>query len=157
VLIEAGIHSDTGQVYATFQSIDPNTQLPPDVLTGFLPPEPANDAGPNPDPGSGRGMGHISYTVLPKANLASGTQIRNVAEITFDQNAPIATDQVSETDASKGTDPSKQTLITIDSEAPTSTIAALPPILATDAFTVNWSGTDGVNGSGVASYSVYVA
>ena len=84
VLVEAGIHTDTGQVYATFQSIDPNTQLPPDVLTGFLPPE----------DGTGRGMGYISYTIQPKAGLATGTQIRNVALITFDQNRAIATDQV---------------------------------------------------------------
>ena len=77
VLVEAGIHTATGQVYATFQSIDPNTQLPPDVLTGFLPPE----------NGTGRGMGYISFTIQPKAGLATGTQIRNVALITFDQNA----------------------------------------------------------------------
>src|SRR5207244_5334206 len=76
VLVEAGIHGDTGQVYATFQSIDPNTQLPPDVLTGFLPPE----------DGTGRGMGHISYTIQPKAGLATGTEIRNAALITFDEN-----------------------------------------------------------------------
>src|SRR5439155_13963216 len=98
VLIEAGIHSDTGQVFATLQSIDPNTELPPDVLTGFLPPE----------DGTGRGMGHISYTILPKANLPTGTEIRNVALITFDENGAIATDQVNDDDASQGVDPSKQ-------------------------------------------------
>ncbi|HLJ95963.1 MAG TPA: hypothetical protein VKU02_22505 [Gemmataceae bacterium] len=66
VLIEAGIHTDTGQVYAIFQSIDPNTQLPPDVLTDFLPPE----------DGTGRGTGHMSYTIRPMADLPTGTQIR---------------------------------------------------------------------------------
>ena len=57
---EAGIHTDTGQVYATFQSIDPNTELPPDVLTGFLPPE----------DGTGRGQGYFSYLVRADAGLA---------------------------------------------------------------------------------------
>ena len=58
VEVEAGIHTDTGQVYATFQSIDPGTQLPPaNPLIGFLPPE----------DGTGRGdtVG-VSYSVRPK-------------------------------------------------------------------------------------------
>jgi hypothetical protein len=62
VEIEVGLHSQTGQVYAVFQSVDPRTTLPPDVLTGFLPPE----------DGTGRGMGHISYIIKPLANLATG-------------------------------------------------------------------------------------
>ena len=37
--IEIGLNIATGQIFAHFLSIDPNTQLPPDVLTGFLPPE----------------------------------------------------------------------------------------------------------------------
>src|SRR5262249_54416772 len=74
VQIEVGIHSQTGQVFATVLSIDPNTSLPPDVLTGFLPPE----------DGTGRGMGHIGYTIRPRSTLTTGTQIRNVALVTFD-------------------------------------------------------------------------
>ena len=69
VLVETGIHTATGQVYATFQSINPITDLPPDVLIGFLPPE----------NGTGRGMGDIGFTIQPNAGLATGTQIRNVA------------------------------------------------------------------------------
>ena len=45
VLVTAGIHTATGQVYATFQSINPLTELPPDVLDGFLPPENAPKRG----------------------------------------------------------------------------------------------------------------
>jgi RHS repeat-associated protein len=66
VQIEAGINLATGQVFAHFYSIDPNTSLPPDVLTGFLPPE----------DGTGRGMGHVSYLIDQKPGLATGTQIR---------------------------------------------------------------------------------
>src|SRR5437763_9071471 len=101
--IELSFDSDTGLVRAVFQSLDPATQLPPDVLTGFLPPE----------DGTGRGMGHVSYTIQPRAGLPTGTQIRNVAAITFDVNNPIATDQVSETDPTQGVDPNKQALVTI--------------------------------------------
>jgi uncharacterized repeat protein (TIGR01451 family) len=108
VLVEAGIHTATGQVYAIFQSIDPKTQLPPDVLTGFLPPE----------DGTGRGMGYVSFTIQPNAGLVTGTHIRNVANVTFDSNPAIATDQVSETDPSQGIDPTKQALVTIDSGPP---------------------------------------
>ena len=56
VQIEAGLDPGTGQVTAHFQSIDPATSLPPDVLTGFLPPE----------DGTGRGQGYFSYTVSPR-------------------------------------------------------------------------------------------
>ena len=107
VEVEAGIHTGTGEAYATFQSIDPNTMLPPDVLTGFLPQE----------DGTGRGMGYISFLIQPKAGLPTGTQIRNVALITFDANNSISTDQVDDEDPSKGIDPNKQALVTIDSGA----------------------------------------
>jgi hypothetical protein len=50
VQIELGLRTDTGQVYAVFQSLDPQTGLPPDILTGFLPPK----------DGTGRGGGYFS-------------------------------------------------------------------------------------------------
>ena len=82
--IEAGFNTSTGQVYATFQSLDPATGLPPsNVLTGFLLPE----------DGTGRGMGYLSFIISPKANLSTGTQIRNVADISFDSAQAIATDK----------------------------------------------------------------
>ena len=63
---------------------------------------------------------------MPKAGLPTGTQIRNVATVTFDANPPITTDQVNDEDPSQGVDPAKQDLNTIDSVAPTSSVAALP-------------------------------
>ena len=98
VLIELGFHSATGELYGSFQTIDPATQLPPDVLTGFLPPE----------DGTGRGKGNVTYTVRPKAGLTTGTQIRNVALISFDGQLAISTDQVDPLDPSKGIDLNKQ-------------------------------------------------
>ncbi len=144
--IDAGINLVTGQVYATFQSINPATGLPPDVLTGFVPPE----------DGTGRGTGHISFTIEPNPNLPTGTQIRNVGIVTFDPNAPIATDQVDDDDPSQGIDPTKEALITIDSGPPNSSVTALP-VLSAASFTVNWSGQDDAGGSGIAFYDIYAS
>ena len=146
VQIEAGIRLQTGEVFTTFQSIDPNTQLPPDILTGFLPPE--NQ--------TGRGIGHVSYTIRPKSNLPTGTQIRNVALITFDSNPAISTDQVDPHEPTKGIDPAKQALNTLDIGAPSSRVTALAAQTPLN-FTVSWSGNDDTNGSGVSTYDVYVS
>jgi hypothetical protein len=146
VEIELGLNTNTGLVTATFQSIDPNTELPPPVLIGFLPPE----------DGTGRGMGYFSYMAMPKAGLPTGTQIHNVATVTFDVNPPITTDQVNENDPSQGVDPAKECLNTIDSVAPTSSVTALPAFSPGN-FTVNWSGQDNPGGSGIDSFKVYVS
>jgi RHS repeat-associated protein len=145
--IELGLNPQTGLVTATFQSLDPATQLPPDVLTGFLPPEDS----------TGRGKGYFTYIVAPKAGLATGTQIRNVASVVFDFNPPITTDQKDDHDPSKGIDPAKQDLITIDAGPPTSTVAPLPAKETSANFTVSWSGQDDSGGSGIASYDVEVS
>lgn len=84
VQITAGINAATGRVYANFYSIDPSTSLPPAVNIGFLPPE----------DGTGRGMGHVSYVIKPKASLPEKTQVRNVALISFDNQPQIATNQI---------------------------------------------------------------
>ena len=78
------------------------------MLTGFLPPE----------DGTGRGMGYVSYTVNPKTGLSTGTQIRNVANVSFDEEQIVATDQVNDEDPTQGVDPNKQSLVTIDTGAP---------------------------------------
>jgi hypothetical protein len=145
VQIETGIHTATGQVYATFESIDPNTSLPPsNVLTGFLPPE----------DGTGRGEGYLTYTVSPKSIVPNSTVINNVALITFDGNQPIATDQVDDDDASKGIDPTKEAPVTIDATTPTSHVTL--PSHVGPSIAVSWSGSD-VGGSGIATYTVYVS
>jgi hypothetical protein len=110
VEIEVGLHSATGEVFAHFQAIDPETGLPPDVLTGFLPPE----------DGTGRGMGYFSYVIRPEPGLPTGTAIRNVARIIFDGGEIIDTNQVDPHDPAKGTDLAKEALTTIDAGVPTS-------------------------------------
>ena len=144
VQMEAGLHSETGQVYASFYSIDPISGLPPaNVLTGFLPPE----------NGSGRGQGFISYTVAPKASVVTGTVIPNVASIVFDGNGPVTTDQVDPHDASKGIDTAKQARVTIDASTPSSLIKVLPTYIGSKGFNVFWSGND--NGAGITGFDIY--
>lgn len=146
VEIEAGINFNTGLVTVTFQSLDPTTGLPPAADIGFLPPE----------DGTGRGMGHVSFLVGSKAAVPTGTAIRNIAEIRFDNNEVIATNQVDPQDASKGTDPAKEALVTVDGEPPVSAITALPPVSEWGGIPVSWAGDD-LGGSGVADYDVFVS
>ena len=147
VVVVADLNPVTGLVTVSFQSIDPATQLPPDVLTGFLPPE----------DGTGRGQGHVSYLVHPKSGLPTGTAIRNVALIQFDANTIIATNQVDEHDPSQGTDPNKEALVTIDAVAPTSNVLPLTSPTATAQFLVQWTGQDDTGGSGLATFDIFVS
>ena len=145
VEVELTVDRASGQVRAVFQSIDPDTQLPPMVLTGFLPPE----------DGTGRGQGFISFEARAKPGLASGTAIRNVARITFDNQQVIATNQIDPQDPSKGVDDQREALVTIDAEAPSSQVLGLPSV-SRPTFPVSWTGSDGL-GSGVVAYDVYVS
>jgi parallel beta-helix repeat protein len=47
--------------------------------------------------------------------------------------------------------------VTIDTAAPSSQVAPLPPASSTDSFNVNWAGQDNAGGSGIANYDVYVS
>ena len=71
VVIDLNLNPATGVFTASFQSIDPTTDLPPaSLLTGFLPPE------------DGTRPRHRLRQLhhQPQAGLATGTQIRNVAD-----------------------------------------------------------------------------
>jgi len=146
VVITLNLSPATGVFTASLQSIDPTTDLPPNILTGFLPPE----------DGSGRGIGFVSFTISPKAGLSTGTQITNIADITFDLGQAIATDQINDQDPTQGIDPSKQALVTIDGGAPTTSVNALPTFSPGN-FTVSWAGQDDAGGSGIATYDIYVS
>jgi uncharacterized repeat protein (TIGR01451 family) len=147
VQIQIGIHPAFGQIFANFQSIDPNTSLPPPVNIGFLPPE----------DGTGRGMGHVTYTVRAKSGLASGTQLQNVALISFDAQTSIATDQIDDSNPAAGINPALEGLITLDSIPPTSSVSTLPAQSQLLQIPVSWTGQDYVGGPGIASYNVYVS
>ena len=122
----------TGVVNVSFQSLDPLTLQPPDgVNAGFLPVDDANHDG----------EGYFTFTVRPNAGLAAGTQISEQASIVFDTNSPVATNTATNT---------------IDIGTPTSSVAAFAAKSPTS-FSMNWSGSDDANGSGIAFYDVYVS
>ncbi|MCP4853392.1 MAG: RHS repeat protein [Fuerstiella sp.] len=144
--VELNFHSETGLIDVAFQSIDPATSLPPDVLTGFLPPEDE----------TGRGQGYFSYIIDAKADLVTGTEIRNIAIIVFDRGEVIATNQIDPHDPSQGTDPAKEALNTIDADTPDSNVLPLASLTAGNQILVEWTGDDG-DGSGVTAWNIYVA
>ncbi|MBX7105905.1 MAG: hypothetical protein K1X57_17610 [Gemmataceae bacterium] len=149
VEVELDFDSINGMARVIFYSVDPATGLPPDVFTGFLPPE----------DGTGRGMGHVGYTIQPKSTLTTGTVLSNIALIQFDGGLTIATNQIEPLNPAAGTDPEREARNTIDAGAPTSSVVALPALSTTNTgfFTVNWAGTDDVGGSGIATYDIYVS
>ncbi|MEO0114642.1 MAG: hypothetical protein ABIK93_04110, partial [candidate division WOR-3 bacterium] len=94
---------------------------------------------PNQNPPEGEGW--CRFHIMPKPDLASGTQIKNFASIVFDINPPMLTDTV---------------LNTIDAEPPSSSVRPLPETTYTGEFVVRWNGQDPIPGSGIKHYSVYV-
>ncbi|MEM4704631.1 MAG: hypothetical protein QXJ02_06160 [Candidatus Bathyarchaeia archaeon] len=131
VKINKTINKTNGLVTWTFESLDPDTGLPPeDPLAGFLPP--------NKIPPEGEGW--VKFYIYPKFNLLSGAEIVNQASIIFDLNPPIVTNAV---------------LNTIDKSQPVSAVNLLPAESLTH-FLVSWSGSDG-DGSGIRHYVVYVS
>jgi hypothetical protein len=126
VRLNSVLDPKTGIATWTFTSIDPATSQPPtDPTVGFLPPG---------------GNGSVFFTVSPKQGLTTNAQIQNQASITFDANAPIAT---------------QAWLNTLDVDPPVSAVQALPPLETQLTFPVTWSGTD--KGSGIGSFNVFVS
>jgi subtilase family serine protease len=131
--ISAGVDLATGTVTWTLTAIDPATgEQPNGAGLGLLPPN--NE--------SNDGQGFITFTVRPKSTAATGSVISNGATITFDTEAPINTNVVSNT---------------LDAEAPASAVASLPPTQPGTTFNLSWSGSDAPNGSGLMNYDVFVS
>jgi hypothetical protein len=131
VLINAGLEKATGQVTWRLTAVDPDTlQFPDDPLEGFLPP--------NVNPPEGDGS--VTFTVLPRPGLATGTTICNEASIVFDVNPPIVTPQWCNT---------------LDYTPPDSHVLPLSPTQSSASFAVAWAGTD--LGAGVLDYTIFVS
>ncbi len=131
VRIHARLDPTTGLLTWRFTSIDPATGLPPeDPMAGFLPP---NVIPPE-------GDGSVLFTVRPRANLPTGTEVRNQASIIFDVNAPIAT---------------PVWLNTLDNSKPASQVLPLAADQAAATFPVQWAGTD--EGAGLLDYTIFVS
>ena len=82
VTIEVELHPATGMLSWYLRCYDPDTgDWPEDPMVGFLPP---NTAPPN-------GEGFVSFSIKPKEDLPTETEIHNMADIVFDTNEPIET------------------------------------------------------------------
>lgn len=126
VAVTANLDSSTGLVTWKFESLDPTTNQPPtDPTAGFLPPG---------------GEGSVVFTVLPKQDLVTNTQIQNQATIVFDVNPPIST---------------QTWLNTLDNDNPTSHVVPLPTTENSANFPVEWSGSD--TGAGIQDFTIFVS
>ncbi|MHB8329830.1 MAG: DUF7619 domain-containing protein, partial [Acidimicrobiales bacterium] len=124
--IEPGAGSYAGTQFA----YDASTNTVSWVLAGIdLPPDKSPPAG----------EGWVSFTVSPKAGLASGTAISESAQVFFDYNPPISTPVVRST---------------IDSSPPALVMNALPATVYGGPVTVSWQAT---SPAGVADSVVYVS
>lgn len=94
---------------------------------------------PNVNPPEGEGF--VLFSILPRWDLPSGTEIRNRASIVFDFNPPEQTREV---------------VNTIDSLAPISSVRSPPAVQTSSTFLVEWVGNDG-GGSGIQSYTIFVS
>jgi hypothetical protein len=77
--------------------------------------------------------------------------------ISFDNLPSIATNQVNAHDPLQGTDTGKECLNTIDAGSPSSEVLNLPETMPMRRFQVAWGGSDDQEGSGIATYDIYVS
>jgi len=132
----AGVRTFSGgqaEAFWYLTAIDPATgELPVNPLVGFLPP--------NVD--GFEGQGFVTYVIRPKSTTATGAVIDAEARIVFDINPPIDTPPI---------------FNTIDAGRPSSRVQALEEVNGGARFKVSWSGEDDPQGSGLASYDIYVS
>jgi RHS repeat-associated protein len=132
--ISAGLDVQTGTVTWTITAIDPNTgEQPENPLIGLLPPN---------DPNTHSGEGYVIFTIKPFSDVAAGTKIVNSAEIRFDKNELIGTNEV---------------FNTIDNGKPISSVSSVSGTSNPNEYLVSWSGMDDANGSGTSGYDIYVS
>ena len=130
----AGVNSAANppEIYWNFQSIDPETGLPPiDGLTGFLPPNNEDHIG----------EGSVQFTIRPQLTAETGTVIENDAEIFFDVNEPIVTNTVRNT---------------LDATPPVSLLSPTPLVIDNPEIPLYFSGYDPA-GAGLAAIRVFVS
>lgn len=89
-----------------------------------------------------QGEGWVSFSVIAKSSLSSGTSIKNRATIVFDNNNPIMTNEF---------------VNTLDYTPPKTTMTPIPTRMTASKLVVRWKGVDEQNGSGVQSYTLYAA
>ncbi|MDH7570457.1 MAG: hypothetical protein QHJ73_12825, partial [Armatimonadota bacterium] len=133
VRVRAAVDAGARRITWSFTSLDPETGLVSED-DGFLPPNTA-DVRP-------AGEGTVSFYVRPNVGVASGTEIVNSAAIQFDRNPVMNT---------------PEWRVIVDDAQPTSSVSAPAESRESLSFPVTWEGNDGINGSGVQLYNVYVS
>jgi hypothetical protein len=131
--VKAEGHLDVTKGIVTWdlQTVDTSTfRLTSEPDEGFLPPDVIKP----------QGQGFVSFTVYPKAGLATNEEIKNKAVIYFDFNESIATNTW---------------INKIDKTNPDSKVVSLQLAGNDTIVGVSWKGTD--VGSGILHYSVYVS
>jgi uncharacterized protein (TIGR03382 family)/uncharacterized repeat protein (TIGR01451 family) len=121
---------DTSHPETLSIEVDDDTRTASFVFDGI-------DLPPNTEPPAGQG--HIEFSMELSEGLESGTEFANQAEIVFDNQAPIVTQQV---------------VHRIDREPPTSKPVDVPA-QAASGFMLNWEGSD--DGVGIWDYTVMVS
>ncbi|MFZ4707276.1 MAG: T9SS type A sorting domain-containing protein [Bacteroidales bacterium] len=128
----AGLDVVNNEAFWIFQSIDPATGLPPnDPQTGFLP---VNDSITH------TGEGFVTFTMQPKSSDITGDSIQAKAEIIFDINEPINTNQW---------------FNVVDAVPPTSIIDPLLSVINSTTFDISFNGSDDPGGCGISNYQLY--
>lgn len=130
--VTAGLDLSAEQAFWIFESIDPNTGLPPTSGDkGFLA---VNDTVTH------KGEGFVNYTIKPRSTASTGDSIHAIAEIIFDQNPSIVTPRI---------------FNVIDAKPPTSSMNGVAGVLDSNQVRLTFSGSDDTGGSGVANYDIY--
>ncbi|HOY32698.1 MAG TPA: M4 family metallopeptidase [Bacteroidales bacterium] len=129
--IIAGLDMVNQEAFWIFQSVDPATGLPPnDPQTGFLP---VNDTSIH------SGEGYVTFSVKPKAVDNTGDSVLVKAEIIFDVNEPINTNQW---------------FNVIDALPPSTTVDTLV-LTSPGTADLSFTGQDDVGGCGIQKYLLY--
>jgi len=129
--LTAGFDKVTGIINWHFVTLDKITlNLPEDPEKGFLPPNVT----------SPEGEGFVIFSIGLKAGLNHDTEISNKANIIFDLNQPIETNEY---------------INTIDLLSPISQVETINSVTNSSTFNVSWSGSD--SHSGINYYTVFVS
>ncbi|WP_262885468.1 CARDB domain-containing protein [Lunatibacter salilacus] len=133
VNVTFGLDPVNNELFWALQSVDSKTGLPPfEALAGFLP---VNDS-------TAKGEGFVSYTIRAGRETVTGDSLSAMANIFFDTNAPIVTNE---------------TLNTVDAVAPN--LLEIKDVLvefdSLMSFTVE--AVDDEGGSGVKGFDVFVS
>lgn len=132
VNLTAGVDVPNREAYWFFESLDPQTLLPPsDPNGGYLP---INDS-------LGSGQGFVTFTIRPSASAQTGDSLSAQAEIIFDINEPILTNVWTNL---------------LDAEGPNSQVDSLVSV-NDSTIVVHYTATDPNDGSGVERVDVYAS